>query len=79
MNNLWTAAALRTQVVWCTLVYHMEIKEIKDGSSGRSQGWSKKKTVRTPLQEGDADWRKHRATGRAQKASPGVRKSWKLF
>jgi hypothetical protein len=37
--------------------------------------------VRTPLQEGDADGRKHRATGRAQKlkVSPGVRKSWKLF
>ena len=66
-------------LIWCTLVYHMEIMEIKDGSSGRSQGWSKKKTVRTPLQEGDADGRKHRATGRAQKASPGVRKSWKLF
>jgi hypothetical protein len=66
-------------LIWCTLVYHMEIMEIKDGSSGRSQGWSKKKTVRTPLQEGDADGRKHRATGRAQKVSPGVRKSWKLF
>ena len=70
-------------LIWCTctLVYHMEIRdpEIKDGSSGRSQGWSKKKTVRTPLQEGDADGRKHRATGRAQKVSPGVRKSWKLF
>jgi len=37
------------------------------------------RTVRTPLQEGDADGRKHRAAGRAQKTSPGVRKSWKLF
>ena len=60
-------------LIWCTLVYHMEIIEIKDGSSGRSQGWSEKKT---PLQEGVADGRKHRATGRAQKTCPGVRKSW---
>jgi len=66
-------------LIWRTLVYHMQIMEIKDGSSGRSKGCSKKKTVRTPLQEGDADGRKHRATGRAQKTSLGVRKSWKLF
>jgi len=33
-------------LIWCTLVYHMEIMEIKDGSSGRSQGWSKKKIKR---------------------------------
>ena len=26
-------------LIWCTLVYHMEIMEIKDGSSRRS-GWS---------------------------------------
>ena len=64
-------------LIWCTLVYHMEIIESRTAQAeGASQGWSEKKT---PLQEVDADGRKHRATGRAQKASPGVRKSWKLF